>query len=1170
LPVYRNGLAPVTVAERRQQFLGALCLVIRIDDMLQDIFGPALLGDLDIEIYDSQTNGRSSKRYGIDTLIFDSGLHAGAAAIHAGNREFPRHRRHEIVAGGEQWELVITALPTFVKHSQSWLPPIATLAMILLSLLGFFFVRLLERSQRNLGVHVREVEQALDSNARQLARITESIDAALWTVEVPGGRLKYVSAAVERISGQPHADFYSNPSLWQEITHPDDRARLAGIVETIAGNGSATYEYRIVRPDGEVRWIRCEAHFIPGATPGAGEINGIDSDITEQRRLEQSLLRSNRALRAFHECEEVIVRSEDEGALLQGICDVVAKVGYRLAWAGVLDHDGNDHIVPVGLAGEDEGYLGHLKPLLAADSMETGSTVVEALQTHRPVVIDRFDRDTDRMPWRQEALRRGFNSKITLPLLHDDDMMGLLNVYASEQEAFDGEAVALLADLAHGVTVAMQALRQRSARQAAEEAAHLRERAIEASANAVIITSARAPDYAIEYVNSAFERMTGYAANEVIGRSLRFLHREDCEQPGLEEIRALIKEQREGHATVRNYRKDGSLFWSDVHIAPVKDETGRTCHFVAAKYDITATKKYEAELEYQSSRDLLTGLANRTLLRDRLTQAIAFAARYQHPIWVVFLNLDRFKIVNDTLGFQSGDLLLKSVAERLNSAARESDSVARMGSDEFVLILPECSDETLCTVAVQRIMDAVAQPLVIAGHEIFPVCSAGLAVYPGDGEDAEELVKHAHIAMYRAKEAGGNGFRFYTPAMNQRASEMLRMESDLRNALERDEFELYYQPQVELRTGRVVGMEALLRWNHPEFGMLLPDRFIGLAEESGMIVPIGAWVMRRACRQSKRWQEAGFGCLRVAVNLSVRQFAQEDLAQSIAATLLESGLEAHCLDIEVTETLVMADVERAVGTLRALKELGVHLSVDDFGTGYSSLAYLKRFPIDVLKIDKSFVQDVTKDPDSAAIVRSVISLAHSLHLQVIAEGVETEAQLCYLRRHSCDQMQGYYFSKPLPVDAFEQLLAQGRALALAQEEMAGEQQTLLIVDDEVNVTSALHRLLRLDGYRILIAHTPEAGFELLARHSVQVILCDQVMPAMRGTEFLSKVKDLYPHTIRIVLSGYTQLESVLGAINRGAIYRFFTKPWDDEILRDNVREAFHDHRLLHRTPASTV
>ncbi|WP_211454679.1 bifunctional diguanylate cyclase/phosphodiesterase [Collimonas antrihumi] len=566
------------------------------------------------------------------------------------------------------------------------------------------------------------------------------------------------------------------------------------------------------------------------------------------------------------------------------------------------------------------------------------------------------------------------------------------------------------------------------ARKRAEDALQLRERAIESSANAIIISSAKLPEYQVEYVNPAFERITGYSAKDMIGRNLEMLHGDDHDQIGLEEIRAALREKRTANAVFRSYRKDGTLFWNELYVAPVKDSSGRVSHFVTSLYDITEMKSYEAELEHQARHDTLTGLANRNVLSDRLSQSIVYGELYGHRVWVVFVDLDRFKFVNDTLGHNAGDQLLKEVASRLKTFTREADTIARLGSDEFVLILPERIDEELSVGLIQRMMDAIARPLQIEGYDFFLSCSIGVAVYPNDGADPDSLLKHADIAMYRAKEMGNNNYQFYTAAMNERALERLQIEGDLRNALERKELLLYYQPQVDLRTGRMVGMEALIRWKHPQLGMISPTRFIDLAEETGLIVQMGAWVMHTACEQNKTWQRMGLGYLRMSVNLSTRQFFQQNLVQQVAEMLESTGLAPHYLEIELTESLVMTDVDLAVGILNDLKSIGVQLSIDDFGTGYSSLAYLKSFPIDALKIDQSFVRDITVDQDDAAIVASIISLAHNLRLQVIAEGVETQEQLSYLQRHRCDEMQGFYFSEPVSAADIEIILREGKVL----------------------------------------------------------------------------------------------------------------------------------------------
>jgi diguanylate cyclase (GGDEF)-like protein/PAS domain S-box-containing protein len=555
----------------------------------------------------------------------------------------------------------------------------------------------------------------------------------------------------------------------------------------------------------------------------------------------------------------------------------------------------------------------------------------------------------------------------------------------------------------------------------------LRERAIESSRNAILIVAAQ-DDYPIVYVNPAFERSTGFAAAEVMGHNPRLLYRDDVDQPGSEMIRSALREQRDGHATLRYYRKDGTLFWSETYVSPVRDENGVVTHFVSIQHDITAMKAYETELHHQATHDALTGLPNRVLLHDRLQQNIAQAAVRGHSLWVVSIDLDRFKFTNSRVGHKAGDRLLQGIAERLQAAVRPIDTLARLGGDEFALmLLPEEGARLPSLEQLQRVLASLNQPVVLDGKEQFIAGSAGVAIYPDHGADPTMLLERADIAMFRAKELGGDNYKFYTHAMREQLGERVQMESALRQALERREFVLYYQPQVDIGSGRIVGMEALIRWQHPEMGMVAPGRFIPLAEETGMILQMGAWVLRSACHQLRAWQCAGHHHLRVAVNVSARQMAEQNFVGSVADVLVEAGLDPTCLELELTESLVMNDVEHAIVVMRQLKKLGVKLAIDDFGTGYSSLAHLKRFTVDVLKIDQAFVRDLTVDPDDAAIVTTIIALAANLNLQVISEGVETLEQLSFLRAHGCSQMQGYYFSRPVPATAFGAVLEENDA-----------------------------------------------------------------------------------------------------------------------------------------------
>ncbi|HEV7843250.1 MAG TPA: EAL domain-containing protein, partial [Pyrinomonadaceae bacterium] len=478
----------------------------------------------------------------------------------------------------------------------------------------------------------------------------------------------------------------------------------------------------------------------------------------------------------------------------------------------------------------------------------------------------------------------------------------------------------------------------------------------------------------------------------------------------------------------RRRRKDGTLIDINVWMAALYDESGEISGIMAIVADITERVQAAARINYLAFHDTLTTLPNRVLFEERLTDAIAHAGAGDESLAVMFLSLDRFKKFNDTLGHTVGDQLLKSVADRLRPALQEGDALARFGSDEFSFLLTginKAEDAGRLAREFQAILEA---PFYVEGHELYVTSSIGIGLYPSDGRDSQDLLKSAGAALYRAKQSGGSNYQFYTADMNARALARLALENQLRWALERKEFRVYYQPQVSISTGQVTGMEALVRWQHPELGLVSPAEFIPLAEDTGLISPIGEWVLRTACAQTRAWHDCGFKALRVAVNLSPRQFQQPDLTLIVERILKETGLDAASLELEVTESSVMKNAETAIVTLTELKAMGIKISIDDFGSGYSSLSYLKHLPIDVLKIDQSFVSDMTADPKDAAIVMAIIQLAHSLQLKVIAEGVETDEQLHFLRLLSCDEMQGYLFCRPIPVEAFENLLLEGRSL----------------------------------------------------------------------------------------------------------------------------------------------
>jgi diguanylate cyclase (GGDEF)-like protein/PAS domain S-box-containing protein len=561
-----------------------------------------------------------------------------------------------------------------------------------------------------------------------------------------------------------------------------------------------------------------------------------------------------------------------------------------------------------------------------------------------------------------------------------------------------------------------------SERKRSEEGLRLRQQVIESSTNGIMITDSSGFENPIVFTNPAFGRITGYGPQEVVGRSMNFLLGKDQEQDKFLEINAALNEQREGNAVLRCFRKDGSLFWNELSIFPVRDDSGNVTNFVWVIDDVTEREQHEELLEYQANHDALTGLPNRNLLADRITQSLANAQRYNQLTAVLFIDLDNFKFVNDSLGHALGDRMLIILADRLHKCIRSGDTVARYGGDEFVVVVSNLEKSEDAVAVSQNIQQQITRPLTIDMHEFEITCSIGISLYPKDGPDVDTLLKNADAAMYRAKEKSRNTFQFYTSEINDRVVERMAIERHLRHALEMEEFEVHFQPQIELLNGRIIGVEALLRWRSPELGLVSPDRFIPLAEETGLIVPIGEWVITACCRQNKAWQDAGYQPMTISVNLSARQLQKKDLAAVIESILLQTGLEPRFLELEIVESMVMQDVESAASIMKELKELGVQLAMDDFGTGYSSLSYLKRFPFDKLKIDLSFVRDIIKDPESAAIARAIIAMAHTMNLRAIAEGVETEEQLAYLRLHGCDEMQGYYVSRAVPARELEELL----------------------------------------------------------------------------------------------------------------------------------------------------
>lgn len=735
---------------------------------------------------------------------------------------------------------------------------------------------------------------------------------------------------------------------------------------------------------------------------------------------ERQLGRINSLYAAWTESSEIIVRQKNENLLLNSICHVLAnRVPFELVWIGVPGDDG--WIKPLAFSGISSDYLDMVSVSMDVNKLEGQGPVATAIRAGSPKVFNRFLEDVNAY-WHNPAVKFDFNSVGAFPLFRGGKVYGCIAVYSSEVNFFSHELISLMSGLADDITFALDNLdrehQQRAAAIKLEQAATVFEHSMEG----ILVTDA---DNKIISVNRSFVEITGYRLEEVIGRDPGILSSGRQDNEFYNQMWKSIVATGSWQGEVWNRRKNGDVYPESLTIICVENSDGAVINYLAIFSDISERKLAEERIQQLAHYDVLTGLPNRILFSDRLEQAMIFAQRNHSKVSLLFLDIDRFKQINDTLGHGVGDQLLQRVAQRLLDCVREQDTVSRQGGDEFIAVLPE-TDAAGAEWVAEKILQSVIQSYSIEGHDLRITASIGIAVYPDHAQDSESLIKYSDVAMYQAKEGGRNCYLRFDPSMNASAYERLRLETALRVALERNEMRIFYQAQVDLVDGHIIGCEALVRWQHPEMGLIFPEKFIPLAEETGLIVPISHWVLEEAIRQCRAWRDAGFQALTMSVNLSTLQFRQCNLLAQISGLLQKYQLPASMLDLELTEGILMQGVERTLATLHELAAMGVTISIDDFGTGYSSLSYLKRFPIQQLKIDQSFVHDVTTDSSDATMVRTIILMAHSLKMHVTAEGVETEEQVDFLRQCGCERAQGYYFSRPILAEEFEKLLQQDR------------------------------------------------------------------------------------------------------------------------------------------------
>lgn len=713
------------------------------------------------------------------------------------------------------------------------------------------------------------------------------------------------------------------------------------------------------------------------------------------------------------QCNQAIVRCSSEAELFPQICrDAVTFGGLKMAWIGLLDEQ--QQLKPVASYGDTLAYLGKIQISANKNNPYSSGPTGTAIREDRPFWCQDFQHDSSTTPWHELGAQFGWGAAASLPLHRNGEVIGAFTLYSTEVNAFDEAARNLLMEMATDIDYALNSYELEIQRKTAELEWRKLSQVVEQSHNAIFITDLNAK---IEYVNQAAIQQTGYSQSELIDNKPSLLKSNKTLQETYNDMWATITTGKEWHGELTNTRKNGSEYNVLTMISPIHQNDGHTTHYVSIQDDITERKLVEQRLQHLVNYDALTSLPNRLQLEERAKYAISLAKRSGSTLALMFLDLDNFKDINDTLGHSFGDVLLIELARRLQLTLREEDTVSRLGGDEFILLLPGIDAHTAAQIAV-KLLANISDPYQSGHTELNMTASIGISLYPDDGQDLETLSKRADAAMYRVKQEGRHGFHFFTTEMQARSSRNLQLVNALRHAVELGQLTLHYQPQISIKDGRVIGAEALLRWQHPELGSVSPAEFIPVAEENRLILSIGEWVIRQATLQAKRWMEAGQAPLVMAVNLSAVQFRHPDLPDLITRILDDVGLPPEYLELELTEGVAMHDPQAAIAIMNNLHERGIRMSIDDFGTGYSSLSYLKKFQIYKLKIDQSFVRDISTDVEDKAIVSAVINMAKSLGLITIAEGVETEGQLEFLREHGCEEVQGYYYSKPLPAEQF--------------------------------------------------------------------------------------------------------------------------------------------------------
>lgn len=859
------------------------------------------------------------------------------------------------------------------------------------------------------AIYVALIESSLREPFKNLSRGANTYDAIPEEISLVdrNGRVRQVNKAICLQLNKTQQDCLDQSC--HELQHDTSLPAEDCVICAALKEREPLEQHRFYNSNDE-QWYEISLSPIAFGSHQAGMVH-VRRNVTEAKVAQDRLNTLNRLYNVQTYSNKAIIGAVSKEDLFQSICDIAVQEGeFLLAWVGMIRHD---RVEPICSAGEGQDYLKEMR-MKVDDSDLSKGPVGRAAKTGLVHFVNDTSNDPSFLPWREAALKRGYQAVAAVPIKVDGQAIAIFTIYSQLPEVFGSQMISLLSSLSDDLSAAMVMISKERRRLEAEKKLHNLSQAVEQSANAIIITDT---DSRIEYINRSFTKLTGYSAHEVIGQTPRILRCQSTEEETLKEIKQALQSGREWNGKIQNKRKDGTLYWAQQSIFCIRDEMGNIIQYASTSEDHTELHEAQETIKQLAFFDPLTQLPNRRLLGDRFKQEFRRLERMEGAsLAVMLLDLDNFKTVNDSLGHNVGDSLLVHVASILNQCIRAEDTVSRLGGDEFAILIGGATVERITDIA-DAIIHALSEPVELGGKLVQVGASIGISLYPQDANNSDELLKNADLAMYHAKSEGKNHFQFYRDELNTRAHDRLVLENRIRTAIDKQHFQLYYQPQIHLASGELIGLEALIRWIDPDHGVISPADFIPLAEDTGMIGRIGDWVIDTACKELKLLHAKGLDQIKVAVNVSAHQFKNgEHLCNVIQSALQGHQLQSKFLSLELTESILIDDINETIRSLNDLKGLNITLAVDDFGTGYSSLSYLKTFPIDVLKIDQSFIRDILEDKSDKAIVTAIIAMAKELDLHVLAEGVETVDHNDMLKAFGCDYAQGYYYCRPIPIE----------------------------------------------------------------------------------------------------------------------------------------------------------